>query len=104
MPCRTRKAGLDVEGLGMVYLEASASGLPVVAGDSGGAPDAVREGETGFVVSGRDVAALGDRVGTLLADRELARSMGRAGRSWVEAEWGWDRLADRMTDMLCPAR
>ena len=100
MPCRTRKAGLDVEGLGMVYLEASATGLPVVAGDSGGAPDAVREGETGVVVAGRDVVAVADRVGTLLADRDLARRMGRAGRAWVEAEWGWDRLAARMAELL----
>ena len=104
MPCRTRKAGLDVEGLGMVYLEASASGLPVVAGDSGGAPDAVREGETGFVVPGRDVAAIADRVATLLADPELAGSMGRAGRAWVEAEWGWDRIAARMGQLLRPVR
>jgi phosphatidylinositol alpha-1,6-mannosyltransferase len=104
MPCRTRKAGLDVEGLGMVYLEASATGLPVVAGDSGGAPDAVREGETGFVVPGRDVAAIADRVATLLADRDLARRMGAAGRAWVEAEWGWDRLAQRMTHLLAGLR
>jgi len=54
MPCRTRRRGLDVEGLGIVYLEASAVGLPVIAGNSGGAPDAVREGETGYVVDGRD--------------------------------------------------
>ena len=52
MPCRTRRGGLDVEGLGIVYLEASATGLPVVAGDSGGAPDAVLDGETGWVVPG----------------------------------------------------
>ena len=52
MPCRTRRAGLDVEGLGIVYLEASATGLPVLAGDSGGAPDAVLDGETGYVVAG----------------------------------------------------
>jgi phosphatidylinositol alpha-1,6-mannosyltransferase len=103
MPCRTRKAGLDVEGLGMVYLEASASGLPVVAGDSGGAPDAVREGETGFVVPGRDLAAIADRVATLLADRDLAGRMGRAGRAWVEAEWGWDSLGQRMASLLRPA-
>ena len=57
MPCRTRRGGLDVEGLGIVYLEASASGLPVVGGDSGGAPDAILDGETGYVVPGRDVAA-----------------------------------------------
>ena len=69
MPCRTRRGGLDVEGLGIVYLEASATGLPVVAGDSGGAPDAVREGETGYVVRGRDVAAVADRVATCCRPR-----------------------------------
>ena len=58
--------GLDVEGLGIVYLEASATGLPVLAGDSGGAPDAVRDGETGYVVDGRDVGALAERLVTLL--------------------------------------
>src|SRR6516225_4459471 len=53
MPCRTRRHGLDVEGLGIVYLEASATGLPVIGGDSGNAPDAIRAGETGYVVPGR---------------------------------------------------
>ncbi|OKI77618.1 glycosyltransferase family 4 protein [Micromonospora sp. CB01531] len=100
MPCRTRNRGLDVEGLGIVYLEASATGLPVVAGDSGGAPDAVREGETGYVVRGRDVAQLVDRVATLLADRDLARQLGGAGRAWVEKEWRWETQAERMTALL----
>ncbi|MFG2168843.1 glycosyltransferase family 4 protein [Micromonospora chersina] len=100
MPCRTRNRGLDVEGLGIVYLEASATGLPVVAGDSGGAPDAVREGETGFVVRGRDVAQLADRVATLLADRDLARQFGAAGRAWVEREWRWETQAERMAALL----
>lgn len=100
MPCRTRNRGLDVEGLGIVYLEASATGLPVVAGDSGGAPDAVREGETGYVVRGRDVAQLADRVARLLADRDLARQLGAAGRSWVEREWRWETQAQRMAVML----
>lgn len=102
MPCRTRNRGLDVEGLGIVYLEASATGLPVVAGDSGGAPDAVRDGETGFVVRGRDVAQLADRVATLLADRDLARQFGAAGRAWVEREWRWETQAARMTTLLQP--
>ncbi|MCI0686895.1 MAG: glycosyltransferase family 4 protein, partial [Sporichthyaceae bacterium] len=79
MPCRTRRAGLDVEGLGIVFLEASATGLPVVVGDSGGAPDAVVDGTTGYVVSGRDVASVADRVATLLEDRCLATAMGGAG-------------------------
>ncbi|MEU1243172.1 glycosyltransferase family 4 protein [Micromonospora parva] len=100
MPCRTRNRGLDVEGLGIVYLEASATGLPVVAGDSGGAPDAVREGETGYVVRGRDVGQLADRVAALLADRDLARQLGAAGRAWVEREWRWEAQADRMAALL----
>ncbi|MFC3500511.1 glycosyltransferase family 4 protein [Micromonospora krabiensis] len=100
MPCRTRNRGLDVEGLGIVYLEASATGLPVVAGDSGGAPDAVREGETGYVVGGRDVGRLADRVSRLLADRDLARQLGAAGRAWVEREWRWETQAQRMATLL----
>ncbi|HWB38540.1 MAG TPA: glycosyltransferase family 4 protein, partial [Rugosimonospora sp.] len=100
MPCRTRAAGLDVEGLGIVYLEASAVGLPVIAGDSGGAPEAVRDGETGYVVGGRDVPALADRLVTLLTEPDLAKRMGAAGRAWVEERWRWERQADRMRDLL----
>ncbi|MFI5953498.1 glycosyltransferase family 4 protein [Cryptosporangium sp. NPDC051539] len=100
MPCRTRRRGLDVEGLGIVYLEASATGLPVIAGDSGGAPDAVLEGETGYVVGGRDLDALVERAVELLADPERARTMGKAGRDWVERDWHWDTLAARMTQLL----
>jgi phosphatidylinositol alpha-1,6-mannosyltransferase len=102
MPCRTRRRGLDVEGLGMVYLEASAVGLPVLAGDSGGAPDAVRDGQTGLVVDGRDVAAIADRLAMLLADEPLRRRMGEAGRAWVDAHWRWDILAERMGRLLRP--
>jgi phosphatidylinositol alpha-1,6-mannosyltransferase len=100
MPCRTRGAGLDVEGLGIVYLEASATGLPVLAGDSGGAPDAVREGETGFVVGGSDVPAIAGRLAELLADPDRARVMGAAGRAWVEKEWRWETKATRLTELL----
>ncbi|MFV2083177.1 glycosyltransferase family 4 protein [Micromonospora sp. LOL_021] len=100
MPCRTRRGGLDVEGLGIVYLEGSATGLPVVAGSSGGAPDAVRDGETGYVVNGRDPSQLADRLVGLLTDRELARRMGAAGRAWVEREWRWDTQAQRMASLL----
>jgi phosphatidylinositol alpha-1,6-mannosyltransferase len=102
MPCRTRRRGLDVEGLGIVYLEASATALPVVAGDSGGAPDAVRDGETGFVVGGRDLPAVADRIVELLADPALARRMGAAGRAWTEAEWRWESQAERLRALLTP--
>jgi len=100
MPCRTRGGFLDVEGLGIVYLEASASGKPVIAGDSGGAPDAVRDGETGYVVGGRDIATLTKRLVELLTDRDTSTRMGAAGRAWTEAEWRWDHQAARMTELL----
>ncbi|QKW19239.1 glycosyltransferase family 4 protein [Kitasatospora sp. NA04385] len=101
MPCRTRRGGLDVEGLGIVYLEASATGLPVVAGDSGGAPDAVREGETGYVVPGRGgESLLAQRLVRLLGDGDLRREMGEAGRKWVHGAWRWDMLAERLTGLL----
>jgi len=100
MPCRTRRGGLDVEGFGIVYLEASATGKPVVAGNSGGSLDAVRDGETGYVVDGRDLDAIADRVATLLDDRELATRMGAAGRAWVEREWRWATQAARLQGYL----
>jgi phosphatidylinositol alpha-1,6-mannosyltransferase len=100
MPCRTRRGGLDVEGLGIVYLEASAAGLPVVGGDSGGAPDAILEGETGYVVGGRDVPALSDRLVALLSNPEAARAMGEKGRAWVERDWSWDQTATRLRALI----
>jgi len=100
MPCRTRRGGLDVEGLGIVYLEASATGLPVVGGDSGGAPDAILPGETGYVVGGRDVAALADRLAALLQDPAGARAMGEKGRAWVERDWNWDVIASRLRALI----
>jgi len=100
MPCRTRRGGLDVEGLGLVYLEASATGLPVVAGDSGGAPDAVIDGETGYVVDGRSPAQVVERIADLLNDPAKAQELGRRGRAWVERAWRWDLIADRLHGLL----
>jgi phosphatidyl-myo-inositol dimannoside synthase len=100
MPCRTRRAGLDVEGLGIVYLEASATGLPVIGGDSGGAPDAILDGETGYVVPGRSEAALTDRLVQLLADPAGAAAMGDKGQAWVDREWTWDLVAERLQHIL----
>jgi phosphatidylinositol alpha-1,6-mannosyltransferase len=100
MPCRTRRLGADVEGLGIVYLEASACGLPVVAGNSGGAPDAVVAGETGYVVDGRDRSAITAQVSALLLDPDLRARLGAAGRGWVEREWQWDTLARQLRELL----
>lgn len=100
MPCRTRGAGLDVEGLGIVYLEASATGVPVIAGRSGGAPETVLQNETGLVVDGRSVDRVADAVIGVLADRDRAAAMGAAGRAWVEAEWRWDVLGGKLRALL----
>ena len=100
MPCRTRRHGLDVEGLGIVYLEASALGLPVIVGDSGGAPEAVRDGETGYLVNGRDVRAIAERSAELLDDALLRAKFGAAGRQWVLNAWQWDSAAARLRELL----
>ncbi|GAC78660.1 glycosyltransferase family 4 protein [Gordonia malaquae] len=100
MPTRTRGRGLDVEGLGIVFLEASASGVPVVAGDSGGAPETVREGETGTVVDGRDRHRVADAITDILTDPQLAESMGRAGRAWAVDNWQWRQQAARLMRLL----
>lgn len=100
MPCRSRWGGVDTEGLGMVYLEAAAAGLPVVAGDAGGAPSAVRHGETGYVVDGRSPSAVADALIELLRDPEGARAMGERGRSWIERDWTWEAPAARIAALL----
>jgi phosphatidylinositol alpha-1,6-mannosyltransferase len=100
MPTRTRLFGLEPEALGICYLEAAATGKPVVVGDSGGAPDAVLDGENGFVVPGRSVEAVADRCAQLLLDRDLAARFGARGRAWVAEQWRWDDLAQRLADLL----
>jgi phosphatidyl-myo-inositol dimannoside synthase len=100
MPCRTRLGGIDVEGLGIVFLEAAATGLPVVAGTSGGAPETVRDGETGVVVDPRSVRAVAAAVADLLADPDRATAMGAAGRAWVQSEWRWETQAQRLRALL----
>ena len=100
MPCRTRGAGLDVEGLGMVFLEASASGVAVIAGRSGGAPETVQHNKTGLVVDGRSVNEIADAVTEMLADPDRAAAMGAAGRDWVTSQWRWDALAARLSELM----
>ena len=90
MPSRSRLAGLEVEGLGIVYLEASSCALPVVAGRSGGAPDAVEEGITGFSVDGTSTAEISSAIIKLLDDPVKAKAMGAAGRSWIIEKWRWE--------------
>lgn len=100
MPSRSRLAGLEVEGLGIVYLEASACGLPVIGGKSGGAPDAVLEGETGFAVDGTSPVEVADATIKLLQNPELALAMGVRGRQWIIDEWRWELWATRFASLL----
>lgn len=100
MPSRSRLMGLEVEGLGIVYLEASACALPVIAGDSGGAPDALIDGQTGFVVDGLDINQIADRVLYLIENPRVAQEMGEAGRAWVESDWSWDIWSKAFNELL----
>ena len=100
MPSRSRLFGLEVEGLGIVYLEASACGLPVVGGSSGGAPDAVKDGITGFVVDGNDIEEIADRIIDLLRDQQLRDRMGESGRAWAVEEWRWQRWSAEFNKAL----
>lgn len=90
MPARSRWFGLEVEGFGIVYLEAAATGLPVVAGSSGGAPETVDSGKTGFVAD--SVAGIVKAVEGWLADPAEARAMGRLGRERIEDHFTWDAV------------
>jgi phosphatidylinositol alpha-1,6-mannosyltransferase len=100
MPSRSRLFGLEVEGLGIVYLEASATELPVIAGDSGGAPDAIIEGETGFVVDGKSPELIAERAIQLLENPELRKRLGKRGRDWVMSEWRWEIWSERFNELL----
>jgi phosphatidyl-myo-inositol dimannoside synthase len=100
MPCRERLGGLDVEGLGMVFLEAAACGLPVVAGRSGGSVDAVLDRETGRLVDGETIDEVAAVVSGLLADPAAAAALGARGREWVGRDWSWASSVRDFTDLL----
>ena len=100
MPSRSRFFGLEVEGLGIVYLEASACGIPVVAGNSGGAPDAVLEGVTGLCVDGTDVNHIAQAVIEICSDAKRASQMGAAGRNWMVDKWRWEIWSKEFNSLL----
>jgi len=84
---------INVEGFGISFLEAAASGIPSVGGDSGGVRSAVRDGETGIVVPPADSEGITDAIRSLLLNPERRRQMGIAGRRAVETYYNWDRVA-----------
>ena len=100
MPSRSRFFGLEVEGLGIVYLEASACGLPIVGGKSGGAPDAVLVGETGVVVDGTKTFEIAEACIELLNNPELCALMGANGRAWIIENWRWEIWATKYAALL----
>jgi len=99
MPCRDRWAGLEAEGFGIVFLEAAACGVPAVAGRSGGAHEAVADGETGIVIAARDVDALRDALSGLLEDAGRRTRMGEAARRRAERDFSCDRLVERLVPL-----
>lgn len=103
LPCRDDRGGLQTEGLGLAILEASAAGLPVVVGRSGGTGDAVRDGRTGLLVRAEDPAELSAALVELLLDPDRARAMGRAGRRWVAEAWTWPSSVRSLARVLSGA-
>lgn len=100
MPVRSRNLGFDVEGLGIVYLEASATGIPVIAGNSGGAPEAVIDGVTGFVLNPNNQMILAEKIIELLLNKELSNRLGKQGRSWIEKQWQWPSRHLQLKNLL----
>jgi phosphatidylinositol alpha-1,6-mannosyltransferase len=101
MACRNRWGGLEQEGFGIVFAEAASAGIPQVAGDSGGAAEAVADGETGVVVHRPDDAgAVAAAIGGLLADPVRSRRMGAAARQRALASFDYERLAPRLAAAL----
>jgi len=84
---------INVEGFGISFLEAGASGIPSIAGDSGGVRSAVRDGQTGIVVPPTDVDAIADAIRSLLLNAERRKQMGQAARRAVETHYNWERVA-----------
>ena len=100
LPVRTRLAGLNPEGLGLAALEAAACGLPVIVGDSGGAPETVRDGDTGFVVPSRDHQQLAARLSQLLDNPQLAQQMGARGRRYICAHFSTESARVKLREAL----
>jgi len=95
----TRRRDL-VEGFGIVFLEASAAGKPVIGGLSGGIPDAVCDGVTGLLVDPRDPSMIARPIIRLFMEPELARTLGNNGRTWVEQQMNWGRAARELHEAL----
>ncbi len=104
LPCRDNRGGLQSEGLGLAVLEASATGLPVVVGRSGGSREALLDDRTGHLVDGRDPASIADALVGLLNDPVRASRMGDHGRRWVSERWTWPAAALRLAALLRGAR
>ena len=100
MPVRSRFSGLEVEGLGIVYLEASACGLPVIVGNSGGAVDAVLDKKTGLLVDGTKSDQIAEAICELLANPERAKQMGADGRDWVIKNWQLSTWSEKFNKVL----
>jgi phosphatidyl-myo-inositol dimannoside synthase len=100
LPCRDDRRGLQTEGLGLSVLEASAAGLPVIVGRSGGSPTSLLDGRTGLLVDPHRPEPVAQAILRLLADPAAARQLGEAGRRWVRERWSWEDASQRLAAVL----
>lgn len=104
MPNREIQELGSLEGFGIVFLEANASGVPVIAGRSGGAVEAVQDGRTGLLIPPDSAEDLATAVLTLLSDEPKRQQMGLAGRHWVETEMNWEHTAQQFVALLAQGK
>ena len=100
MPTLDKSKSRSIEGFGISFLEASASGLPIVAGDSGGISDAVQHGKTGLLVNPDNPEDIASAIKRLLTDSKLARRLGNEGRRWTETQMSWEHVAERLINTM----
>ncbi|WP_161606048.1 glycosyltransferase family 4 protein [Microlunatus speluncae] len=100
LPVRTRLGGLEPEGLGLIFAEAAATGLPILVGDSGGAPETVRDGVSGYVLDPHDHEHWAGRIVELIRDPGLRRRMGAAGRDHAVSRFGADRVRATLRELI----
>lgn len=101
MPSREIEKGGHIEGFGIVFLEANACGKPVIGGRSGGVLEAIREGETGFLVDPDSTAGIAEKITFMLSEPEMARKMGEKGRLWVKESFNWEGYVKESYKLLC---
>lgn len=100
MPAKDIPQKGDIEGFGIVFLEAAACGVPCIAGNSGGQKEAIQDGKTGFLVNPQDISEIAKAILKILKNPDLGKKLGKAGRIWVKENFNWKNQAEKLKKLL----